>query len=851
MNVNLPEFSMVMMVGASSSGKSTLAQRLFAPTEVVSSDHCRALAADDPNNQEASRDAFDILHTILRARLKNMRLALVDATNLQHEYRKELLQIARENDCHVTAIVMDTPIGTVLERNRERPERDLPEGRLRHQQRLLRRSMRGLRKEGFRHVVTISSPAEAEELTITRTPMPADKRHLKGPFDIIGDVHGCHDEMMELLYKLGYHLKDATGAGLMTHPEGRIPVFLGDLVDRGPGSDQVLETVMRMCREGNAICVEGNHENKLRRQMDGGNVQVTHGLERTLEQLANRDDAFRERVREFLQGLRSHYILDGGNLAVAHAGIREEYQGRASGRVRAFCLYGETTGETDEWGLPVRLEWANEYRGETAVVYGHTPVGTSRWVNNTLCIDNGCVFGGNLTALRYPERDLVSVPARETYYESRKPITPQEEEETTEGPPENAAAISLSTVDGSRDIVTALQGNVKVGRKQAAAALETMSRFALDPRWLVYMPPTISPTQTSRREGLLEHPQEAFDQYRQDGIETVICQEKHMGSRAVLIVGRDQEAIHGSFGIQSPVPGACYSRTGRKFFNDPGMEAEIIGMAQKAIQTRGMWESLETDWLILDCEIMPWSLKAQRMIENDFAPTGGAAANTLLQTTELLRKARERGLDTGELDDRTRQRLKAAMKYREAYRPYCWKVAGARDISIAPFHILAARGRTFTDRDHQWHMDIGWKLMTGTPGLFRETQHMTVRLDRPGEMELATTWWEGLTRMGQEGMVVKPLDFIPNGKHAGVQPAVKVRGPEYLRIIYGPEYDLPGNIERMRGRGLRTKQNMALREFALSIEGLERFAHGEPLERVHECAFGVLALESEPVDPRL
>ena len=166
----------------------------------------------------------------------------------------------------------------------------------------------------------------------------------------------------------------------------------------------------------------GNHDVKLIRWLHGRNVKLTHGLAESAAQLEQESTLFRGRMREFLDGLVSHLWLDGGQLVVAHAGIKEEMIGRSSGAVREFCLYGETTGETDEFGLPVRHNWAAEYRGKTTVVYGHTPVVNAEWLNNTICIDTGCVFGGKLTALRWPEKELVEVPAGKVYAEPVRPL---------------------------------------------------------------------------------------------------------------------------------------------------------------------------------------------------------------------------------------------------------------------------------------------------------------------------------------------------------------------------------------------------------------------------------------------
>ncbi len=422
--IDVPELSLVVLIGASGSGKSTFARAHFAPTEVISSDFCRGLVADDENDQSASRDAFDVLHFIASKRLAAGRLTVIDATNVQPESRKELIRLAREHDVLPVAIVLDLPERVCIGRNATRADRQFGPHVIRRQRDQLRRSLRGLEKEGFRRVHVLRSEAEVSAALLTRTRLFNDLRDQAGPFDVIGDVHGCRAELEALLTDLGYELtSDERGRPIgARHPAGRQAVFVGDLVDRGPDTPGVLRLVIGMVREGNALCVPGNHENKLLRAMRGRKVQVTHGLAESLAQLEAEPEAFRAEVESFLDGLISHYVLDGGKLVVSHAGLIERYHGRASGRVRSFCLYGETTGETDEFGLPVRYPWAADYRGQAMVLYGHTPVPSPEWVNGTLCLDTGCVFGGRLTALRYPERELVSVPAARVYYEPARPF---------------------------------------------------------------------------------------------------------------------------------------------------------------------------------------------------------------------------------------------------------------------------------------------------------------------------------------------------------------------------------------------------------------------------------------------
>jgi len=422
-----------------------------------------------------------------------------------------------------------------------RPDRDFGPHVLRRQRGQLRRGRSNLRREGFRTVHVLTTPEQVDAATITRTRLYSDLRHERGPFDVVGDVHGCRAELEELLEALGYQLdRDAAGRPVgASHPGGRRAIFVGDLVDRGPDTPGVLRLVMAMVAAGTAFCVAGNHEVKLLKALRGKNVTRAHGLDASMEQLDLETDEFRAQVDRFIDGLISHYVLDGGRLVVAHAGLIECYHGRASGRVREFCLYGQTTGETDEYGLPVRYPWATEYRGRAVVLYGHTPVPAAEWLNNTLCLDTGCVFGGRLTALNYPERSVVSVPAARVYHPPAKPFPSVSAPAPVRREPD---VLDIGDVSGSRVIETAYLPRVGVREAHAAAALEVMSRFAIDPRWLLYLPPTMAPVATSARGDLLEHPDQAFDAYRADGVAEVVCEEKHMGSRAVLLVCRSAPA---------------------------------------------------------------------------------------------------------------------------------------------------------------------------------------------------------------------------------------------------------------------------------------------------------------------
>ncbi|MCK9903640.1 polynucleotide kinase-phosphatase [Frankia sp. Cpl3] len=930
--LTIPEICLVVLVGVTGSGKSTFAGAHFRPTQVLSSDACRGLIADDENDQAATPDAFDVLHYIAGKRLAAGRLTVVDATNVQRASRASLIELARSHDVLPVAIVLDVPESVCLARNATRPDRDFGPHVVRRQQAELRRSLRGLAREGFRRVHVLRSEAEIAAATIEYTRLLTDRRDVAGPFDVIGDVHGCRAELEQLLTRLGYALRrdDAGRPVGASHPDGRRAVFVGDLVDRGPDTPGVLRLAMGMVAAGEAFAVPGNHENKLVRAMRGKKVTIGHGLAESLRQLGEESDEFRTEVDRFCDGLVSHLVFDEGRLVVAHAGLKEAYHGRASGRVRSFALYGDTTGETDEYGLPVRYPWARDYRGKAMVAYGHTPVPEPEWVNNTICLDTGCVFGGRLTALRYPERELVSVPAAQVYFEPIRPITgpvppesplsagsplpagsppatgspasaetllsaetpvsaeallssfpllsPSEPAPSARTVPMGAVPVGagleildVTDVLGRRIVETRHGGRVQVREENALAALEVMSRFALDPRWLVHLPPTMSPPPTSKLPGLLEHPADAFEAYRADGVEDLLCEQKHMGSRAIAVVCRDEAVAATRFGATDGTTGAVFTRTGRPFFDRDRTEA-LLARLRAAMTASGLWAETGAGWAVFDAEIMPWSAKAQDLIRRQYAAAGAAARAALPVAVDALTQASARGIDVGDLLDRTRGRAANAAAFTAAYQRYCWPVDGLDGVRFAPFMLLATgpapqdaanaasgpgwggswpAGTTHVGRDHLWHLGVADRLAAADPDLIVTTERIQVDAGDPASVAAGIGWWEALTAAGGEGMVVKPLAGLAKGKRGLAQAGVKVRGREYLRIIYGPDYTEPSNLERLRSRALGRKRSLAFREYALGLEALERAAAGEPLWRVHECVFAVLALESEPVDPRL
>jgi len=843
--IKLPDLSLVVLVGPSGCGKSSFARKHFLPTETVSSDTCRGLVSDDENNQGATNAAFELLHFTIEKRLELGKLTVVDATNVQPNSRKALVQLAQKYHAIPVVIVFSIKPEICIERNRERPDRQFGPHVVKRQHMELRKGIRNLRREGFRHQFFLDSVAEVDAAEVTREPLWNNRMVETGPFDIVGDVHGCADELRDLLTLMGY-VPDSEG---FMHPEGRQAVFVGDLVDRGPSSVGVLRIVMAMVGSGAAICVPGNHDVKLLKKLKGREVTMSHGLAETWAELEGESEEFRRSVGNFIHGLISHYVFDGGKLVVAHAGLPEAMHGRGSSKVKDFALYGQTTGETDEFGLPVRYKWAEDYRGNAMVVYGHTPVPEVEWLNNTVCLDTGCAFGGKLSALRYPENEVVSVAAQREYC---VPVRPLGGDAEMSSQLEYDDVLDIDDVKGRQRIHVSMFGHIIIQEENCSAALEVMSRFAANPKWLCYLPPTMSPCETASVDGFLEYPTEAISYFANEGIEEVICEEKHMGSRAVVVVCRDESVAKERFGIDGEGIGIITTRTGRRFFDDSGMEQAMLGRLVAAMDGCGFWDKFSTNWAVLDAELMPWSAKARGLILTQFAPVGRSATSQMSYLEEAMRDFSARGIEGGEefLTDVSRRKV-AAEKYVDAYRRYCWTAENLDDFKLAPFHLLATEGVVHVDKKHDWHMDELKKICEQDEGVLLATKWLRVNTTDEASVNQAVEWWLEMTSQGGEGMVVKPLEFAARGNKGLIQPAIKCRGQEYLRIIYGPDYLAEENLKRLRKRGLAKKRVLAIREFALGVEGLERFVRREPLRRTHQCVFGVLALESEPVDPRL
>jgi polynucleotide kinase-phosphatase len=863
MQIRLPHAGIVLLVGPSNSGKSTLLKSMIEkneilPSEVISSDDFRVLVSDiefidwrDRPKDEAdnlmdeyqtiSREAFSMMDSVIDARSRLNKLTFVDATHLHPDDRKRYIALARKNNVPILSIVFDIPEEDLLSRD---AGRENPRGkkRIKQQFQTFKREKNYLKKEGYMSVYLIR---EQDNLQFIRSKNPVEK-DIQNGIDIIGDIHGCFDEMICLLNQLGYEKNEK---GLFLHPQGRKFVSIGDVMSRGPHSLKTMLFVHEHVEQNLAYMIDSNHGWKIARWLDGRNVSLNHGDEKVedefkayeMEYGSEKTEEIKLLLKEFLLRAPSHYVFTKNGiqtLICTHAGIKDEFIGKQSEAISDFCRYGDTDGFDDK-GKPVRKDWFINHKKSSLVVWGHDPKPTPLLINNTINIDQGVVFGGSLTAFRYPEREFVSVKAKEDY--SGTPDNPLKEWEKNRLNPPN-----IGKFINGYSVLTEELGEVKIHQDIVKPAIDTVSHFTIPIEQLIYIPPTMSPTpKPSALDGFLEHPKEAIDYYRSQGIQTLVAEKKHMGSRAILFLFKDTESSKKHTGIDSL--GVIYTRTGRRFF-DIAIEEQIVGRINQNLHENGYFEKYGTDYLLLDAEIMPWNLKAKELISSQYAHV---SENAILDRMKLKEKIESAFKGNEALEgwlEEYEQKLENAYTFKEVFQKYCWEIEDVDSIRIAPFHVLSHSNQTFFDHPHTWHMEMN-RQFARISSLFMETEYKIIT-DEASEEEVIH-WWKDITSEGHEGIVIKPEFFIARNKGKLLQPAIKVRGRKYLNIIYGMDYLLPNNLERLKNRNTGKKQKLALKEFSLGVEGIKRYKNGESIERVHECVLATLAMESDPVDPRL
>ena len=857
--VSFPDLSLIILIGPSGAGKSYFARKNFRSSSIVSLENCYEIVSDRTESKHTASCAFDILCKIVENRLKLKRLTVIDADNLVGEDRGILGEIAQRWNVPVVAIIFNIPFSDIIENNIHRVIKVYDERKIQKQINKTRNLKDSLSKrKSYKHVYEFTTSGQVSETLLRPVVLDCNKRSESGPFDIIGDIHGCGDELEKLLGELGYGKVPVCDSfniprdidWTYSHNNGRRVIFVGDIGDRGPRIIDSYDIVRRMVLSGHAFCLLGNHERAVAEKLRGKNKKLINGLEKTWAEIESLSDDIRPAVCNRILDLISkhmhvHLVLDMDQLVVAHAGLPEDLHGRESGKVWNIALYG--VQEVDpETGKKRRSDWASQYHGESFVVYGHTPHRNPVFKNNTCNIDTGACFGGSLSALRWPEREIVSVKSAMVYYQDDHGGFSADSDVQSSA---DYAVLDYEDICGEQIIETPIVPKIQIRQRNSDFALEHSSRWAVDPRWLIYLPPTISPCQTSSMSDYLEHPVEAI-QYYHSFIPTVVFEEKHMGSRAIVVVLNSGETAKSRFGFADPLPGCIYTRMGRPFF-DAHTEIDVLTVFRDALEKSGVFEALQTDWVALDCEIMPWSAKATGLIKKQYAAAGVAGSLFFSDAIDRIDRAGKSGKPVGELLALFGARHNAFKNYNNVFANYCWGTSGISGLKIAPFEILASEGAVHAGKQRSWHHALIDEICCADSlDILQKTKLIIVDTNQASSIEAAVSWWNDLTSSGGEGVVVKPYEF-PISPELDFQPAIKCRGREYLRIIYGPEYTLVNHLARLKKRSLSRKRDLAMKEFSLGVEGLRRFVSHDPLTMVHQCAFGVMALEGEFDDPRL
>lgn len=852
--IRVPSNALVVAVGVSGSGKSSLSHNLF-PGCVVSSDSCRRVLSSDisvcgggevrikttptPSDelQKYSEGAFVLFHAWIRARLRHGLLTVADSTALRPEFRSDLHKIGQEEHVKVVYLFVDTPFAECVRRNAERAPQDrVPESVIKRQFASLNRSRSWLRKDD--HVYTVK-PGDEVEVQVVEGVLGIEAKAI----DVVGDVHGCMDELVELIGKLGYRQRtldlmeeidqeSPTANSLYWHPEGRKLVFVGDLIDRGPHPYGVLDFVRRHVQAGVAELVLSNHERKLRSYLSGRNVTIKPEFQKTIDSIPA--DADKKGLKSFLHSLRPYRqwsAPDGQEWVVVHAAFDPKFAGKIDGKIEEYCVYGPVNSVDPVTHRPDRIAWWESYRPGPKVVYGHviTDDGKPRVVNGTYGIDTGCVHGGSLTALRLPEQEFVQVKARRLYHGT---VDYADKKKAEEGE-------HLGVLLHRRVTVRDQEGkthDVFLKDRGLMDAIDALSTRTVSPDKLAWLSPTMSPGPISEDPSLMEDPVTAAKWMFANAPEgAALCaQVKHMGSRGTWLCEYkgDRWEI------------ACWTRNGYEMFDEP-RRSEVYEALQHpltflAAQLADM--GMLPDTILLDSEVMPFNQHGAEWLERTFMQTAAAG--------HVSRFAMARAANAGGQKEQA-QRLLGRMEnlklYGDAANRFCWPVGGVNDLKVGVFNVLYP----FHDMAHGKLCDTLAAALRNFP-VFQPTEYRLVH-NTEESLDMLSKWFDGLTAKGLEGVVLKYDDPKVWSATKFPQQALKVRGKDYLRIIYGPQYLEPEILAALRKeRRVDGKMRMAYQQTLLGREALaRRFGENRPFEAWHECVIGILGAERATVDPRL
>ena len=825
MKIRLPENSLVVCVGPSGSGKSTFVEKVFGKYNVVATDDCRRILANNPlasakDIQKFSEGAFVLFHNWVRARLRHGLLTVADSTALRPEYRNDLFKIGVEEHVKVVYLYFDTPFAECVRRDSLRPETErVGEAVIKKQFANANRSRGWLRKCGDCYWI---KPDEEIDLVVTQAKTAIEAKAI----DVIGDVHGCLDELVALVEQMGY----VKGAWLdnehkfYRHPEGRKLVFVGDLIDRGPEPYKTLDFVRQHVLLGEAELVLSNHERKLRNWLSGHKVNVKPEFQKTIDSIPA--DVDKAGLKSFLYQRRPYLVWEGDPSAtwvVAHAAFDPKFLGKIDHSIEEYCVYGPVRSVDPVSHFPDRIHWWETYRPGPQVVYGHVASedGKPRVVNGTWGIDTGCVHGLALTALRLPERTFSSVQSKQMYYGT--PYSPAEARAAAEPNMQvlTSRRVTVRLPDGQNQDIFLRDGGIM-------DAVDKLSTRTIRPDKLRWLAPTMSPGPVSEQEGVMEDPVTTAKwllKHAPEGTQ-LIAEEKHMGSHGTWFLERSGEIT-------------CWTRNGYEMFDGPVRSQVYDAVRPALLKIAGALGAKE---LILDSEVMPFNQHGADWLERTFMTTAAAG--------HISRAAMARAASLGghkELAARALQQMENIKKFGDAANEYCWQVAKTEDIKVGLFGILHPRG----PYDRAAALNFLSEQTRGNP-MFRSTSYRIVT-STTESLDALARWFDDLTTgEGIEGVVLKYLDPQQWSTSKYPQQCLKVRGRDYLRVVYGPSYLEPEILaELRRTRREAGKMKMSYQQTLLGREALQRAAEGRPFESFHECIIAILAAERATVDPRL
>ncbi|KPU45895.1 Bis(5'-nucleosyl)-tetraphosphatase PrpE [Oxobacter pfennigii] len=580
MKIEIPATSLIVLCGIAGCGKSTFALKNFKDTEVVSSDRCRALVSDDEENMEVSKEAFELFYYIIKKRMNLKKLVVADSTAVSHEARRKLLDLAEDNNYYSILLAFDISTEIAIERNNLR-QRKVSRYVIEKQYAAFLKSLKSVENEGFDKVIVLNeNDADDFKHEIVSYNIETEDKAL---FDIISDVHGCCTELEMLLDKLGYRKNGFK----YSHPDGRKVVFAGDIVDRGPRTMDTIRTVINMVNSGNALYIPGNHCNKFYRYLKGSKVQIKNGLETTVKEYEKLEKSEAKKIKndflELYENSPLYLMLDNGNLVVAHAGIKEEMIGKLSKKIIDFVLYGDVTGEVDDKGLPIRGDWAANYYGKPMIVYGHTPVSKAVFVNNTINIDQGASMGGSLTALRYPEKGLVSVQSQGTYYRGGRQQKEMERE------------IKLDDYKESLSLRDRHDHKIKIDFAELRNTVDTLRAKEDIIKWIIYIPPILP---SINNESLESQLQNSMKYYKERSFDKVIIEPRFSSESIIMIICRDELCAAGYFKGDSPAMAYSIYRE-EIVLND-----RVLMKLQADIKAKGYFEKYNTEFLVIEADVL-------------------------------------------------------------------------------------------------------------------------------------------------------------------------------------------------------------------------------------------------------